>query len=143
MATKLSKSALKSIIKECLVEILAEGLGNDVGDQLLEVSSPVQKKRKGPKSSRRRPALDSVRFNQRLDESVSNMTNDPVMASIFKDTAKTTLQEQISGETRGNTTGHLEQVMANGDAAAKAVSKADPNEIFGESASNWSTLAFS
>ena len=143
MATKLSKSALKSIIKECLVEILAEGLGNDAGEQLLEVSSPTQKRRRKPRSSHKRPALDSVRFNQRVDESVSNMTNDPVMASIFKDTAKTTLQEQISGETRGNATGHLEQVLANGDAAAKAISKADPSEIFGESASNWSALAFS
>jgi hypothetical protein len=63
------------------------------------------------------------------------------MASIFKDTAKTTLQEQNA--VKSSSPGHLEQVAANGDAAAKAVSRSDPNEIFGESAANWATLAFS
>ena len=139
---KLNKSALKEIIKECLVEILSEGLGAPSGEQLYEsIDRARQKKKQRSKTARRRPALDSVKFNQRVDESVSSITSDPVMASIFKDTAKTTLQEQMNSNS--GAPGHLDQIAASGDAAAKAVSKSDPTQIFGESSRNWATLAFS
>jgi hypothetical protein len=43
-------------------------------------------------------------------------------------------------------TGNLAQeasVNIHGDAAAKAMQRSDPNDIFGDAASKWATLAFS
>ncbi len=145
---KLNRNALKSLIKECLVEILSEGLGETSEVQLTETRQPSRRRKKTQRSRQerheqhvRRPALDSISFKEKVNERVSAMTSDPVMASIFQDTAATTLQEQVSANS--NKSSHAEQVMANGDAAAKAISGADPNDMFGDAAANWATLAFS
>ncbi len=145
---KLNRNALKSLIKECLVEILSEGLGETAEVQLTEARQPSRRRKRTqrprqerPEQHVRRPALDSISFKEKVNERVSAMTSDPVMASIFQDTAATTLQEQVSANS--NKSSHVEQVMANGDAAAKAISDADPNDMFGDAASNWATLAFS
>ena len=145
---KLNRNALKSLIKECLVEILSEGLGETAEVQLTETRQAPRRKKRIPRPRQdhqehhvRRPALDSISFKQKVDDRVSGLTNDPIMASIFKDTATTTLQEQAS--VNSNKSSHVEQVMANGDAAAQAISGADPNDLFGDAASNWATLAFS
>ena len=60
------------------------------------------------------------------------------MSSIFRDTAKTTLQAQIGAESSG--TSRL--VAGPADAAARAVSQSDPTELFAESAGKWASLAF-
>jgi hypothetical protein len=65
------------------------------------------------------------------------MTNDPVMANIFKDTAATTLQEQIGAESNKGMS-----VLAGGDAAAKRAYNSDPTELFSEASSKWASLAF-
>lgn len=70
-------------------------------------------------------------------ESINKMTDDPLMASIFADTAKTTLQEQIEAERKGGS------VIAGGDAASLAIAQADPMDIFGDVADNWAKMAFS
>ena len=66
--------------------------------------------------------------NNRINQAVKNIVpNDPIMASIFADTATTTLQEQISAESgRGN------PVKDTG---------VDPMSLF-ENAGNWAALAF-
>lgn len=68
-------------------------------------------------------------------ESINNLTDDPLMAQIFADTAKTTLQEQISAESRngiGAMTHH--DLMIEGS---------EPMDLFGDVANNWANLAFS
>ena len=57
------------------------------------------------------------------------------MASIFEDTAATTLQEQIAAERGAPVTG--------GDAASLAVANSDPSQLFAEASQNWAALAFS
>jgi len=135
---KVTKALLKSLVKECLVEILIEGIDSEEGEsQLIEsLDRKTPSKKKTPQVDpmiaiqKRRDKLDSVRVN----EAVQSITDDPVMASIFRDTAETTLQEQIAGEKRGN--------YVPSDAAAQAVYDNDPLDIF-DGANNWAALAFS
>ena len=129
--SKVSRSVLKSLVKECLVEILAEGLvGTNKNIQ-------ESKKRSASKVSPR-PKKKTVQERNTSDEipqTIKNVTNDPLMQSIFADTAKTTLVEQVAADNR-------QRVVA-GDPVSQHVDKSDPMELFGESASNWATLAFS
>lgn len=79
-------------------------------------------------------------LNKQKNESkaaINKMTDDPLMASIFADTAKTTLMEQIDAEKRGG------NVMAGGDAASLTVAQHDPLDLFGDVAGNWEKMAFS
>ena len=127
---KLTKQVFKKVVKECLMEILSEGLGDG------KVSVKPRKVRTSPTPRSRAP--DLVQFNNAINETVGNLTNDPVMASIFADTAKTTLQEQINMDphTRGSQMG--------GTAFSDGTEKIDdPEEIFGEAAEKWAALAFS
>jgi hypothetical protein len=80
--------------------------------------------------------VKNEKFDKRIDEVTSNLTSDPVMSSIFQDTARTTLQNQASADSRRAPS------MTSGDAAARKVSNSDPTELFAESASKWATLAF-
>ena len=124
---KLTKKALKRVVKECLMEILTEGLGGE---------RPRQKPNKSPIPRRRAP--DLIQFNKAINETVGNLTTDPVMASIFADTAKTTLQEQINmdGPAGGSQMGGLVSSMP-------AEKVEDSDKIFGEAVENWAALAFS
>lgn len=135
---KLNRSALKSLVKECLVELLSEGLA-DTEAALVESAPRRRKTKRQPPAPQRRPALDTVKFDNAVDSSVSALTEDPVMSSIFSDTARTTLQEQLSEEGRS---AHNSQVFAHGDPAAKAIAAADPSDIFGGASQNWAALAF-
>ena len=133
---KITRNKLKSLVKECLVEILAEGIG-DASETLVESSSrsrsKTQQSSRAPK--RRRSAVDHIKFDKRVNETVSAMTQDPTMAAIFADTAKTTLQDQLSSESRAPV------VPAGADSAARAAAQYNPEDLF-EGASNWSMLAF-
>ena len=125
---KLTKSVLKGIVKECLVEILTEGI---MTTDTPKKSKPV-KNRERPKRSA--PVVENTKFEERLKETSSVLTNDPLMAAIFEDTARTTLQEQYQGSSQMPS---IEQVPG-------ANIQADPEEssqIF-EGSSNWATLAF-
>jgi hypothetical protein len=69
---------------------------------------------------------------------IKSITDDPLMASIFADTAKTTLQEQIKAESSniGIQLGH--------DRATQIAAENDPMDLFDENVSaNWENLAFS
>lgn len=134
---KMTRDSLKSLVKECLFEILLESTGGDI-EKLNEVKSSA---RPAKKRATRRPALDNVRMerakptpapSRKID--VSGITQDPVMAAIFEDTAATTLVEQAAAE-RGKPQRHA-------DAAAHAVSNSDPSQLFGKASENWAALAF-
>lgn len=139
---KISRNQLKALVKECLVEVLVEGLSSEnSSSSLIEATTRKKAIPKKKPSARVRPSLDNINFDKKINQRVSACTTDPVLGNILADTAKTTLQEQL-GEERNNVS-HDVQVAANGDPAAKAISSADPSDLFGESAGNWAALAFS
>lgn len=127
MMSKISRSVLKSLVKECLVEILSEGLVRS-NSQVQESKAPVTNTRK--QAPRKKKIIE-----ESIPETIKGMTNDPLMQSIFADTAKTTLKEQMSAETNP-------KVVA-GDKMSRFVAESDPTELFGEAANNWAHLAFS
>lgn len=69
-----------------------------------------------------------------LRESIKTVTDDPVLASIFADTASTTLMEQARAE-KSN--------ILPVDAASQVVADNDLMDLFGDGANNWEKLAFS
>lgn len=165
MADKLSRTVLKGIVKECLTEIMAEAFfpqSNSEINERLQTRSSQQNRFEGIQSNqfrqqqmqpqdqhKRSTHLDNITFGAQAEESESfskkievvanSMTNDPILADIFKDTALTTLQEQVSADR-----GRPGQIPAsNGDKAARAASASDPTDLFGAEASNkWAQLAF-
>ena len=72
-----------------------------------------------------------------VQQKVEGITNDPVMADIFADTAMTTLREQKEGAGTNPMA-----ITSQGDAAAKVVDQSLPEDLFGSSASKWANLAF-
>tara|TARA_B100001094_G_C18179304_1_gene799842 strand:- start:486 stop:893 length:408 start_codon:yes stop_codon:yes gene_type:complete len=124
---KVSRTVLKSLVKECLVEILSEGL---VGSSEKIQESKNRTVRKPQPVKKRKIVKKDI-----IPETITNITDDPLMQSIFADTARTTLQEQASAENNPRVT--------TGDSAARMADSSDPTELFGEAASNWATLAFS
>ena len=140
---KVKRSVLKEIVKECLLEILFEGI--DSGEPGYEDEEPIREVRQ-PRSRTSRPSpkrdlAAAVQETQqrrprkpvredRTREAVSELTDDPMMASIFADTAQTTLQEQVEGR------------RTPADNAAAVVDHAqDMSDIF-EGAGNWAAIAF-
>jgi len=156
---KLSKSILKEIVKECIVEIFSESFFRkdsvnhdkdmvDRGKQIFKEN--IKRKNKYPQSMQSvqtnhnesiydNESRNSIneRFIANTNKAVTSLTNDPVMTEIFKDTAGTTLQSQVSAESRRGLS-----VLAGGDEASKIVDSSDPTELFAESASKWASLAF-
>jgi hypothetical protein len=140
--TKVSRSMLKSIVKECLVELLAEGLSGGDVEELNESFSMTkpQKTFKETMKQTQKPQRKKVvneRFEENTQKIISQATNDPIMASILSDTAKTTLQEQNTAD-RPN---HFSAKPS--DTYSQAVSESDPMELFGGASNNWASLAFS
>ena len=64
----------------------------------------------------------------------SKITSDPILSSIFADTAATTLQEQRAAERMRPETSM--------DPIARAVAEHEPSELFGDAADKWASLAF-
>ena len=126
---KLSRGDLKNLVKECLIEILQEGAG-------AAVAAPRKKGSAAPKkgaSRSRSRAKDNIRFESAVKKSAQSLTEDPIMQSIFADTAKTTLQEQYSSGT---------PAVPTADRGKASNTGVDPASMF-EGASNWADLAFS
>lgn len=160
--TKLSKSILKEIVKECIVEIFAESFfDKSTGDALINESlsrnnshnTVLDNKRsslKRPKASQNLQNtsrhLDNISFgieqrqedvNKRTENTINRLTNDPIMSEIFKDTASSTLREQIGADAKREIS-----IKSGGDAAALKAFNSDPIELFSESAGKWAQLAF-
>ena len=157
-SNKLSKNVLKEIVKECLIEILAEGLVSKNSQTVSSKKSRTLKESiinssegsaKSKNRSTKRPSyLDSISFgdksenknmvkNENLDQIASNVTSDPILSEMLRDTAHTTLQEQISAESKRNFV-----APGQGDSAQQAVANSEPSELFGEASNKWATLAF-
>lgn len=163
--SKVTRSVLKEIVKECMVEIFTESFLGDVDNSLMQENlnrsrqsnSASSKQRSSKRPSRPqqstnrsvtpRPGLDNISYNQtqsvnegydnKINSITSNLTKDPVMAEIFKDTAGSTLQQQMSADSmRGPS------VLSSGDSASLHALNSDPTELFAESAGKWATLAF-
>lgn len=131
----MKRSELKNIVKECLLEILLEGVAGNQTQQVVRESSRGQI---APKQvvSGKKTHLDHIipnpqkiqQVENKITQTVKNIVpNDPVMASIFTDTATTTLREQNSAEA-----GRGMPVKDTG---------IDPMSLF-ENAENWAALAF-
>ena len=136
---KLTKGQLKGVIKECLVEILSEGIGTDVFSDLAKKGTKQGRSKKPSRRQStppRRPALDTISYTNVVNESVNVLTEDPVMSAIFADTASTTLQEQLSAESRGGAG------PAFSDYASQVASENDPSDLFGDVSENWAAIAF-
>lgn len=160
--SKVSRQKLKSVVKECLVEILKEGIttqGSVSENTQLSESNSMQVSRMQASQSRtnstnaqpvrRSSAADNIsygprtdaapaknpEFDQKISNTINHLTDDPIMAAIFSDSARTTLQEQLSAENR--TPG-----FSQGDQAARTMAANDPANMFSESADKWAALAF-
>ena len=138
---KVKRSVLKEIVKECLLEILFEGIDSEPGYEEEETIREARRPR-ASRPSRSKDLASAVQETQkrspvkrkprpdRTSEAVSELTDDPMMASIFADTANTTLQEQVEG--RRQTADNAAAVVDNAD---------DMGDIF-EGAGNWAAIAF-
>lgn len=159
--SKLTKTDLKGIVKECLIEILAEGLvggRRPPANKKKTLKESIMKSKtliagtssqtKGVQRKNSRPTyLDNIKFGdsnkqqqfqEKVNNTVSALTSDPILNEMLADTAATTLQEQIAAESKK---GYVSP--SSGDAAAKAASMSDPTDMFGnEASSKWAALAF-
>ena len=135
---KLTKNALKSLVKECLVEILAEGIGSTA--TLQEGSKKTRQNLEAQRrAEEKRLEKHRQKFEVRVDNTVSDLTDDPVMQSIFAETARTTLQEQMQHDSSPSSRGaQISPEMMAGSPAG-----IDLESIFSDASSSWSQLAFS
>tara|TARA_B100000676_G_C18056305_1_gene834649 strand:- start:696 stop:1109 length:414 start_codon:yes stop_codon:yes gene_type:complete len=129
---KLKRGDLKQIVKECLVEILSEGLENTqtslVESRVVAEEAPRRPRKKAPPNRKR-----NDRFDEAIARNVSSLTDDPMMAALFEDTARGTYQDQMANDGKPGAVSMTET-------AAPGVELSD---IFGERASqNWASLAF-
>ena len=122
---KITKNVLKTVVKECLIEILSEGFSLSKTRSESDISSTINEVKKTPREK-------SSNFDDLIKQTSESLTSDPVLSSIFEDTAKTTLQEQLNSP---------KSILA-GDRASYRAATTDPTDLFGESASKWASLAF-
>ena len=141
---KVKRSVLKEIVKECLLEILFEGIDSESGYEEEEPIREARQTRRTSRPSKRRnlaaavtekkerknPSPEPVLQENIVNAAVSELTSDPLMASIFADTAQTTLQEQREGR------------RPPVDTAAAVVEQANDLENIFEGAGNWAAIAF-
>lgn len=135
----MTKSELKELIKECLMEILVEGVGTNLHTLVENTKTrKVKTKTHKPLSTRKAVGPRTARkkmIDEQLQSNIKELTPDPVMASIFADTAMTTLAEQ-------NTSPHnfARNSSRAEDEAAAAAKKMNPMQL--EGSGNWAKLAF-
>lgn len=140
---KVKRSVLKEIVKECLLEILFEGIDSEPGYAEEPIREARQPKRRASRPSSKRSLSEAVQQQQRIatdeaqykdgfvDSAVNELTQDPMMAAIYADTAATTLSEQKEGR----------RVTSN-DAASVAVDSVDDMGDIFAGAGNWAAIAF-
>lgn len=130
---------------------------SDPYDEIVAPSQPVKrgkatgKSRKGPKPYFQNSSLDQKVFSEshnpappqsvrpapdqeRVEQVVNQITDDPIMSQILADTANTTLQEQAS---------HESPARASQPGAEIPVSDISEVELFAGSSKKWAELAFS
>jgi hypothetical protein len=149
----LSRTELKAVVKDLLLEILSEGVGSAGVAQLgrsqpairgavTESRRPTSRGSVAPKSKQFDPQLDTPARGtvpSGLSETIKHSAGgNPLMASIFADTAATTLQTMMEHGDRG---------VASASSAPEITQKEQingtPEEVFGEDVSaRWADLAF-
>ena len=135
---KVKRSVLKEIVKECLLEILFEGIDSEPGYDEEPIREARQPKRRVSRPSRKKSLHAAVQEKNVglkenfVDTAVNELTQDPMMAAIYADTAQTTLSEQKEGRR-----------VVGGDAASTAVDSVDDMSQIFEGAGNWAAIAFS
>ena len=131
---KLKRGDLKKLVKECLVEILTEGLEgshNELNESRVLAATTQKPSRKPPRRSA--PTRANPNFDAAVNRNVTALTDDPLMASLFEDTARGTYQDQLSNES----------VPGKASMMESAAPGADLSDVFGEQAAqNWAALAF-
>lgn len=142
----MNRSELKSIVKECLLEILMEGVAAKTSKPAVVESKQrtVQKQNDKVQPAKNRPGLDLILHGapsksnqqapQRAYDPLASVAKDlaggnDVMASIFADTAKTTLAQQGINESSRPSNPIVDTGI-------------DPSTMFASS-KNWEFLAFS
>jgi hypothetical protein len=128
---KITKGVLKGLIKECLFEILLEASGESTAHLTENKKKLAPSVKKNAEFSARR--VKDAPTNNFDTSTIKSLTDNPVLASIFEDTAKTTLVEQANASGRPS---------AGNDAASYAVANNDLEDLFGESAAKWASLAY-
>ena len=128
----MKRSELKNIVKECLVELLAEGL-ESTENNILETK---RSRKNNVLLEEKRLAAHRQKLDARVTDTVSSVTDDPIMQDILAHTAKTTLQEQMSGDPQTNS-GNL--LFDDKSAAAAGVNL---DSIFASPSKNWAKMAF-
>lgn len=134
----MKRSELKSVVKECLLEILMEGVASPAMKQQTKETIEQQPRRRAldyvlPNGQQRqtnvKKNVTETNLRQKTSSAVveSIVPNDPVMASIFEDTASTTLREQVAADS--------------GRSVHTNDTGVDPISLF-EGADNWASLAF-
>tara|TARA_B100000085_G_scaffold163184_1_gene148383 strand:- start:1352 stop:1780 length:429 start_codon:yes stop_codon:yes gene_type:complete len=136
---KVNRNMLKNIVKECLVEILAEGLSDGNIEELNESFSSSRSLKKTMSTNKRQEQqkVPNQSFEENTRKIISQTTNDPIMADILSDTAKTTLQEQNTADRPNRFTAKPT------DTYSQIANESDPMEMFGGASNNWAALAFS
>lgn len=144
----MKRSELKSIIKECLVEILAEGIGHEPINEVVSgrrshsISLPPRRK-----ATKNRKAADLISYGQsknpepvrditpQVEQVTSSLTSDPILADILKDTAMTTMQEQVNAD-RNPGAGSAPPQIGAGASGGVDIDSMMPD------GNNWAQLAF-
>jgi len=145
--SKLLRSELKSIVKECLVEILSEGLAGRNNNSIKESKQSIKSLNTDANKSREKSYLNKISYQQKKSRKKeipasriknTNLTTDPILNDLLADTARTTLQEQLSAESRRGSV-----ITPGADRITKIVNESNPQDLFGnESAGKWAKLAF-
>lgn len=138
----MTKNELKSIIKECLLEILTDGLG----ESLNEVK---QKKQQAQKIVEAKEHEKRMQLRKKeVADSVSYITDDPILRKVLSHTAQTTLKEQIANDRiPKNVRSQMNESSDDFDDAGYGGSQegagVDISSIFGGASKNWAAAAFS
>jgi len=144
----MTREDLKELIRECLVEIITEGARSSSAAQMMpraRIKESAAVRAAIQDAPRRktiggmnldRPAVPREEPQRRTAAAsvASRITSDPVLSSIFADTAATTLQEQASAEKMRPGTA--------ADPISLVTAQHDPPDLFGDASSNWAALAF-
>ena len=128
----MKRGELKALIKECVVEVLQDCIGDISTSVLRESISPRTSQK--PRGKLPRKSITKQQPEHVIDVD-TNISTDPIMQSIFSDTAATTLQSQVASDRRGSV------IVEGSDRAAQFMAENDPEDVF-DGASNWAALAF-
>jgi hypothetical protein len=124
----MKKSELKAVVKECLVELLAEGLATAPSRR-----KKVKQKKERVRLEEKRLAAHRAKFDTRVDDTITSITPDPILQGVLRDTANTTLQEQLT-----NDPSRAGAPMLNESSGAGI----DISNIFSNATDKWEALAF-